>query len=104
MTYSEEMKKDNGKMGRSQSNIIYHDFYCTNCAGRITLPRNKGFLRGQGHLKKYSCPFCKQVVNFFEIYNYEDIEYFHKAFSNGNFKEMVQESIDNNLVPTGLTK
>lgn len=102
MKFRERMKKDSGKMGRNQSNIIYHDFYCINCAGRITLPRNKGFLREQKHLKKIACPFCKQVVNFFEICDYEDVEYFQKAFINGDFKEAAKEGVKAGLNPTGL--
>lgn len=71
-----------------RGNLLIHDFYCTQCGFKITLPRKKGKQRPAGHLKKIYCCNCKAEVNFVECneINYT-IEDYKKEIQDGVFKD-----------------
>lgn len=89
-------------MGSKKSNIIFHDFYCINCGFKMTLPRKKGHQHERGHFKKCYCVGCQQVMNFFEIKDLQDKEEFDINFNSGAYLDLVKETINLNLTPTGL--
>lgn len=78
--------------------IIYHNFYCTNCGAAISLPRNKGYQHKRHHFKKLACYSCGKIVNFYEAKDYEDELYFKENYENGEFAEIANESLSNELL------
>lgn len=86
----------------SRHNLIFNDFYCLNCGFRLTLPRKRGHQTERAHLKKCYCPGCKHTINFYEVKDSEDLEYFREAFANGEFVEYAQNDIAVGYKPTGL--
>lgn len=83
-------------------NIIYNDFFCINCGSKITLPRKKGHQHERHHFKKCYCYGCKHTINFFEVKDDDDLQYFQETFKAGGFFKLAKESIENNYTPTAL--
>lgn len=50
-----------------------HKFVCPECNNVVSLPRKKGRLRQQGHIKDLYCPFCKKVTKMKEYYTDQGI-------------------------------
>ena len=62
-------------------------FYCTQCASRIELPRKADKKRKKGHLKKIYCIHCKEDVNHYEVRS-NDLD-----FDLEEFKLKIQEDV-----------
>lgn len=71
-----------------------HNFYCMSCGNSIPLPRKLSKQKESMHRKKLYCPFCKTEANMVEVRSFEDKEKFMQAFTNGDFKEELQTSIN----------
>ena len=56
---------------RKDIQIMYYK--CCSCNGMTTVPRQKGRLRGVGHLKDMWCPFCGEEKKFVEIGMYQEV-------------------------------
>ena len=50
---------------RNDSFIVY--YRCNCCNGEVTVPRQKGRRRGEGHIKDLWCPYCKAAEKFVEV-------------------------------------
>lgn len=54
---------------KKQKTIISH-LKCTKCHNEISIPRKRGKLRQNGHIKHMYCPFCQEETPFEESRNY----------------------------------
>lgn len=50
---------------RNDAEIAYYQ--CRECSKLVTVPRQRGRRRENGHLKTMWCPFCNHTVDFFEM-------------------------------------
>ena len=50
---------------RRQKFVISH-FYCNECKTDMPLPRKRGKMRENGHIKDLYCPVCKKIRKFTE--------------------------------------
>jgi len=53
---------------RNDTYIAYYK--CTRCGNDLTIPRQKGRIRGEGHIKDIWCQYCKEKQKFVEIEPY----------------------------------
>lgn len=46
---------------------------CTECNEKIPIPRKRGQMRENGHIKHMYCPYCKKITPFIED---KDLKYY----------------------------
>lgn len=52
---------------KKRNDLLIMYYRCCVCNKQITIPRQKGRLRGEGHIKDLWCPYCKVDSKFSEI-------------------------------------
>lgn len=87
-----------------KNNIVYHDFYCIGCGNKVTLPRKRGHLHKDKHLKKYFCIVCHGTINHIECKNENDVIEFKRTFAAGEYIEEAKESMAMAEPMTGFMK
>ena len=55
---------------KKRNDIIIMYYKCNQCHHDVTVPRQNGRQRGEGHPKDMWCPFCKVPSKFMEIGQY----------------------------------
>lgn len=72
---------------------ISNDFYCPLCGEKnISLPRNKGKMRGKEHRKVMYCYRCKKVSNNIEVRNEQEAQKFKENWAAGVYAEEAAQS------------
>lgn len=85
-------------------NYMASRFFCTSCGKEgLTVYRNKGQKRADGHLKNMYCIYCKSEHNFAEVKGTYTPEVFQKEFELGRFIDGVRIPV-NDLKTCGNTE
>jgi hypothetical protein len=80
---------------RKTNGIELHSFYCMNCGNKAyDLARPISHRYSKHHRKRLYCPWCKMTVNCIECRNDAEVYEFKEAFSEGAYKEELQECLD----------
>lgn len=80
-----------------------HRFFCIRCGHEgIPLFRKAGHQHQAMHRKKLYCPYCKLTINHIECRTEDEVYDFKLAFAAGEYKQEVENELNEIHVPSGL--